>query len=316
MPASLEEQGESAGQGQSASTEEATAAAPPAVSITYETRLMVVVDEVSRFYQQCDQPLNELLLAGNRDAAMRSGLSTQFCLLQDVLDGDSPPAAVYLFTNVFYLPPDQRALLHDRLAREEACAIWIFAPGYLDPAATVDNISETTGITVKAFEKPEDATSIYILGGNYWVEEGETLNIPGSWSPLFYIDDPDADSLTQYKASSKVSSAVRYTDTGWTSIYVAMPSLTPGLLREILRILEQPIVFRAMNITQFDTVHVGKDLIAVHGKQIGERTIELDTIYDVQDLLNPAIGWPKKDSFVMPLETGETRLLRLSPPKD
>lgn len=286
---------------------------PDLPDVPYETGLVVVVDEVSRFFQQCDA-LNQTLLNANRDTAMRAGLPTQFVLLQDVLEGRSPPAPVYLFMNVFYLPHDQRDELHYRLAREQAAAIWMYAPGYFEEGSATANVTATTGMNVVAFNAPEDAASVYTLSGN-WIKQDEAIGTSMLVQPLFHIDDPEADvPLAQYKNSGKTSVAMRYDPTGWTSVFVATPFLTPALLREILDILEIPLVFRPKAINQFDTTHVADRLIAIHARQIGERELELDGLYDVQDLLDANIGWPRRESIVIPLDTGESRLLQLNPP--
>jgi hypothetical protein len=36
-------------------------------------------------------------------------------------------------------------------------------------------------------------------------------------------------------------------------------------------------------------------------------------VCNVQDLLTPEIGWPRKRTFSIPLKTGETRLLKITP---
>lgn len=293
---------------------EEVAPPPPLQPVVYGTGMVVVVDEVSRFYQQCGQPINDILLHHNRDASMRAGVPTHFALLQDVLEGRTPLSPVYLFLNSFYLPQDQREVLHERLANEQACAIWVYAPGYVDEANALENVAATTRMNVVAFKAPEDAASQYLLQG-WWMKPEETIGTRMLVQPLFYVEDADADVLALYTASRKTSVAVKYSDEGWTSVFVATPFLTAPLLREILRILEQPMVFRHADINHFDTTHVTGDLIAVHAKQVGERTVDLDQTYDVQDLLDPNIGWPRIESFLMPLDTGDTRLLELRKPR-
>jgi len=280
--------------------------------VRHDVALKVVVDEASRFYQRSDA-INELVLLGNRDAAMRSGVSTQFTLLQDVLEDKSPPASVYLFLNAFYLPEDAREALHARLARERACAIWIYAPGYIDTQGAAANVSATTGMRVRGFDAPEDVVYVYSLTGS-WIREEESFGSPLEVHPLFYVDDPEADVLATYKASEKPSVAMRYMDAGWTSVYVAAPSISPGLLREILSILEVPNYMRPLRINHFDTIHVGDHLLGIHARQIGERAVELDGVFNIHDLLDPAVGWPQRQTFHMPLKTGETRLLQFTEP--
>lgn len=274
--------------------------------------MAVVVDELSRFYQRCDEKVNELLLHQTVDAALRSGMPTRFCLLQDVLDDRIAPAPVYLFLNAFFLPDDDRQRLHEILTREQASAIWMYAPGYLNGRESAANISATTRMEVKQFDGAARNGSYFILPGP-WVGQDEAFGQVQEWAPLFYIDDPKVDVLAKYVDSGKASLGIKFLDEGWTSVYVAEPLLTPPVLREILRILEQPLCFREGAYGFFDSAWMGRGLFALHAQESGERVVDLGRYYDVQDLFDARIGWPQKRSFVMNLNIGETRLMQLTP---
>ncbi len=272
----------------------------------------VVVDEDSRFYQQCDAKVNALLLNGGRDAVLRAGVPSRFVLLRDVIEGLAPPAPVYLFTNAFRLSAADRKSLQERLARENACAIWLYAPGYIDSVGSVDNICATTGMTVKAFEKPALSSSVFRIPGQF-LAENTVIGLPETWNPLFYIEDQGADVLAQYKASGKASIAVKSQPAGWTSVYVAEPCIVPGLVCELLRILEQPLFVQPGEVNCYDAVYAGGHLLAIHGSQEGKRTVGLGAFFDIEDLFDSSIGWVQKDGFLLPLHTGETRLFSLKP---
>lgn len=290
--------------------EDPAAGKPP---FTHSLPLAIVVDETSRFYQRCDDKLNSVILEGARNVAVRSGMATRYCLLQDILEDRIAPAPAYLFLNCFRMTPDERARLHEILGREQAAAIWLYAPGYLDEnTASADNITETVRMHVQAFEKPTQAGSTFELPGP-WVQQSEPFGSAVEWGPLFYIDDPDVDILAKYAATKQPSIAVRFLEEGWTSVYVAEPGLSPPVLREILRILEQPMYLRENSANFFDAVQVGRGMLAIHANETGERSVDLGAYYDLQDLFDPQIGWPQQHTFIMPINTGETRLLQLTP---
>ncbi len=272
----------------------------------------VVVDEDSRFYQQCDVKVNTLLLNGGRDAVLRAGVPARFVLLRDVIEGLVPPAPVYCFTNAFRLSAADRTSLQDRLGREKACAIWLYAPGYIDTGAAAANISATTGMTVKTFDKPATSSSVFMIPGQF-LAENAVLGQPETWNPLFYVDDPEADVLAQYKSSGKPSIAVKPQPSGWTSVYVAEPGIAPALVCELLRILEQPLFVQPGDDNFYDAVYASGHLLAVHGSQAGKRTVALGGFYDIVDLFDSSIGWVQKDGFLLPLRAGETRLFSLKP---
>ena len=273
--------------------------------------LMVVVDEMSRFYQQGEPRLNEILLCAARDAAVRAALPLQFCLLQDVLDDIADPMPVYLFLNAFRLTDPERERLHARLAREHATAIWLYAPGYISGTADVAHVAKTVGMKVDVFEGSAKTGSLFVLQGR-GMREGEEFGNALEIQPLFFIQDPDADVLAQYRHADRASVAMRQTDGGWTSVFCADPNLTPELLREILSLLDQHLYLPTGG--PVDAVHAGGRLIAVHARGAGDHMVALNGLFNVTDLFDPATGWVNRDGFVFGMKNGETRLFQLSMP--
>ena len=272
--------------------------------------LTVVVDEASNFYLQCAERINGLLLQRGRDAALRSGASTRFHLLRDVIEGVAPPTPVYLFLNTFCLSDEDRARLHSRLALEQACAIWMYAPGYFNDHPDVENIRMTTGMDVRAFEGPAQAGSIYLLSGHYMQAE-QPFGLQELWEPLFYVEpEEDTDFLARYQAhENKGSVAILTLPEGWTSVYIAEPELTPALLSEILSLLEQHLYPNAVEGVYFDAVFARDDILSLHASRAGKRSLYFGSFYDIEDQLDADIGWFQKDAILVPLRTGETRLL-------
>ena len=119
-----------------------------------EGGLYVVTDNESRFYQRRDQDLNQWLIAGTRNAALKLGAPVRFVSFDDLLDGDLDRPDAYLFVNVFKVTQQDRARLHERFAREAAAAIWLYASGYFDGSSySVEHLSATTGVGVAAFDE-------------------------------------------------------------------------------------------------------------------------------------------------------------------
>ncbi len=318
-PPAIPEEGatDSAEDGEDASLEEGEndlewegSANPLPVPFTAST-MTVAVDESSRFYQQCDTKLNEIILFQSREAAFKAGLSLRFYLLKDVIQGLTEPTPVYLFPNAFHLTQEDRVKLHARLAKEHAIALWLYAPGYIDQQPDPKNIAETVRMNIVPFAGGSDTGSSYSLEGR-WLKQGEAFGGALSISPLFYIDDSEADALALYRASNKVSIAMR-TQGGWSSVYIAEPSLTPEVLREILRLFEQHLYIGPTEQKLTETIYATGNYVAIHARQAGERMITLGRFCNVEDLFDPSIGWPEKDSFYLPLKAGETRLIKLSP---
>ena len=273
--------------------------------------LAVVVDEESRFVEGCAGDLNELLLTQVRDSAARAGLPVKYYLLRDVVSGKAPGADLYLFLNAFKLGAEDRVRLRAVLEANQANAIWMYAPGYFgDDGASVENIAQLTGIQVKAFEGPEKTGSTFVLTGK-WMEKDETFGGGMTVEPLFYIEDENADMLAKFTASGKPSVAAKFFEDGWGSVLCAEPALTPQMLREILGILEVFLCYQPGVQNFYDTFFFGEGFIGVHGKESGERTLELDRPADITDVMSPDVGWQRRRVITLPLKTGDTRLLRI-----
>ncbi|MBX3178202.1 MAG: hypothetical protein KF886_12630 [Candidatus Hydrogenedentes bacterium] len=275
--------------------------------------VQVVVDERSQFLLRPEAGV-EAHLHANRDALLQSGASVAFNLLDDVLDGRTMPAPVYVFLNAYQLAAADVKRLHARFAEEKATAIWVYAPGYLDVTMNRNNVRDTVGMEIKEFDGPAPGGSVYALSGGQWIGAGQAFGDPRLLQPLFYIDDPEADVLANYQTGEKPSVAIRTMEEGWTSVYVAEPRLSAPLVREILRILEQPLYFRPGRERFFDTTIVAPGLLAVHAAESGERIVNAGGIYDIVDLFDSSIGWPQKESFVHSFKKGETRLFELAAP--
>ncbi len=272
--------------------------------------ITVVVDEASKYYLQCAEHMNIGLLQRGRDAVLRTGVSARFHLLRGVIDGVAPPTPIYLFLNAFQLSADDRARLHARFAMEQACAIWVYAPGYFGMTPDVENISATTGMKVRAFEGPTQSGSRFILSGQHLQNE-QDFGTQEQWAPLFYIEKTDdVDFLARYEADEKKGSVAMVTlPEQWTSLYIAEPELSPALLSELVRILEVPLFPNTSEGIYYDAVFARGPLLAVHASQEGKRSISLNRFCNIEDQLDPRIGWFQKESILIPMRTGETRLL-------
>jgi hypothetical protein len=275
------------------------------------SELAVVVDEPSRFVEGCAGELNELLLAQARDSAARAGLPVKYYLLRDVVSGKAPGADFYLFLNAFKLGAEDRVRLRAQLESNQANAIWMYAPGYFgDEGASVENIAQLTGIQVKAFDGPETTGSTFALTGK-WMEKDAAFGGGMTLAPLFYIEDENADMLAKFTASGRPSIATRFFEEGWGSVLCTEPALTPQMLREILGILEVFLCYQPGAQNFYDAFFFGNGFIGLHGKESGERTLELDRPADITDVMSPEVGWQRRRAIALPLKTGDTRLLKI-----
>ena len=281
-------------------------------------QLTVVVDEASRFHQACDGSINQQLLQLLPGDALGIGVPVQVCLLSDLLAGNVAPTPFYLFLNVFALPPDNRELLHAIMRGTGATAIWVYAAGYSDgETLSADNVAATVSMGVKGFDEPVPAGSVVTLAGT-WIPVGTEFGDGTPWAPSFYIDDEDVNVVATYAGSGEASVAIAFLgnndeENTWTSVYCAVPAMPTGLLREILRMLDAFQYMRSAPPESDDFYYFGRNTLGIHARVTGERIIDLGSIYDVRDLLDPTMGWPEIRHLAVPVEAGQTRIFKVMP---
>ena len=272
--------------------------------------ITLVVSERASFVVRGSVSVYAKTVAASRDAVYRCGAPARTVLLQDMFEEVNTPTPVYLFANAFRLTQSERRVLRARLAREGACAIWLYAPGYFDELGSATaGITEITGIRV-ADAGPGGTAARYALDGTY-LKQGSTWGDAEPWAPRFAVDDLDADALAHYADGGKVCVAVKPQPDGWTSILIVTPEITAALLAELLSILEQPILVQAEDGISFDTVYASENLLAVHAGASGRRTVNLGRFADTRDLLDDTFSWSRKDTFPLQVRLGETRLLQI-----
>lgn len=283
--------------------------------------ISLVVDERSRAYERESDIFGANLLLEARDAASRAGVRVNCVLLDDLLSGMVAMTPVCIFLNAFYLSEDDRQHLHAMLESSQATAIWLYAPGCFGGTATLaEGIGATTGLTVRQQEEPASSGSVFLLDAKF-IHEGESFGESRVWNPLFYIEEDGGDDVTvlaHFRETERASIAVRFMPEGWTSVYLAEPTLTPALLRQLLMILEIPVLLMCPEDIAPDVSHFGHNLIVLHAQEETgrDRALELPAPFHIQDLLNAKIGWPDKQLLRFSMRFGETRILGLQPAQE
>ena len=109
-----------------------------------------------------------------------------------------------MFLNPFCLEPKRRAALKEKLRRDGRVALWLYAPGYIDPDREaplhVDNMTDLTGIT---FAQSDSAWGPFMHVTDF--AHPITRGLPQDWfwgttnpvGPTFHVEDPAAVALGQ-----------------------------------------------------------------------------------------------------------------------
>lgn len=256
----------------------------------------VFLDDESFFYESNRNNIDLPLIWQQRVISLnRFGASHDVYLLNDLLEGRLPTYKLYVFLNAFHLDTQRRRLLKDILETTHATALWLYAPGYQNRAASgaVLGTDWMTDLTGFQFGK----------GGSYWapfmhvtqfdhpITRGISQDLfwgtTRSLAPIFHLADSEATVLGEVvyglgrcKPGLGVKQINPDSDRSWNSVYVATPNLPPQLLRGIAR-------FAGVHLynEDGDVLYATPELLSVHTVSGGKRTFQLpervEVVYDL-----------------------------------
>jgi len=303
--------------------------------------IAVVLDESSFTYFGDGEPLfNALLTAQKQWEFAFIGAPWDPYLLSDMGNPNLRDYKLYIFLNTFHVTPQEREAIQERLKRNGATAVWVYAPGYIQNNLSVANIQALTGIHVdeadsagelrvdiSSFDTPYTrglhtptayGTDVNVENIKHWYDHQLYLKDPRDPSlqrdlpgfrinPRFWSNDPQAQVLGTLAGLNKPGLVVKHMP-GWTSIYSSAPILPAALLRNIAR---------AAGCTIYsdggDVVYANREFLAVYSPAGGSRTIHLPERSDVTDLLADKVLAKNASEFPVELPPNTTLLLKLQP---
>lgn len=250
------------------------------------SEIAVFVDDESYFYESLKTSLDIPLIFHQRLKGLpRMGAPYDVYHLDDLLGGKLKPYKFYIFLNAFRLDEKRRSALKNELRRDNRVALWIYAPGYIDEEASLDNMRELTGFSFGMGKQPwssfmhitdfSHAITANLSQDMFWGTESLI-------SPHFHIEDSEATILGQvvYSQGSCVPGMGVKTFPDWTSIYIASPDIPAPVLRGIARFANVHLYNE-----DGDIIYVSHNLLGVHTVSGGGRTFNLPGkaghIYDI-----------------------------------
>ncbi|MCC6446831.1 MAG: beta-galactosidase [Armatimonadetes bacterium] len=276
----------------------------------FAPEIAVITDEASPLYLRPRSPVNAALLSNLREPLARIGAPVGWWLLEDFLNGKVRRARLYIFQNAFVLTASQRVRIQSILKRQKATAIWLYAPGYIDPEtgrADTAHIGALTGIPVKPL--PESLEDVLEPVGNFAQSRGITglfgsqrRDLKSQWS----VEKAEGvDPFAVYTGGGGLVGAAVTEKDGWRSIYFASLYVPAHWLRGIARTAGVRIYCESDDIILGDGRY-----LSVTASADGEKTIRLpeeSVVYDALTGDKLASG----RQVGLSLKKGETRLLRL-----
>ncbi|MFZ2641189.1 MAG: hypothetical protein WA117_09355, partial [Verrucomicrobiia bacterium] len=238
----------------------------------------------------------------NQIATMpQSGAPWDFCLLSDIGDARLPDYKLYVFLNAFRVDAARREAILRKLKRNNATALFVYAPGYFDAeGVSLNNMRSLTGIHI-AKDDAEGVPQVTLDGDI--VVGAKNLKV----SPLFYADDPDAQVIGRLVGSQRAGLVVKKMD-GWKSVYSAAMALPPSLMRRIAREAGVHIWLESD-----DALYTDGQFLGVHAATDGAKRVLLPSNCTAANAITGKDVPVDNRTVSLTMKHAETILLRLNP---
>lgn len=276
--------------------------------------------------QQTSSDLVEML----RSYVMaRAGFSYDQYYHNDMANPDMPPHKMYVFVNTLVLSKNERDMIRERLRREHAVAVWLWAPGFCDPfddkKMSVEHITELTGFRIGMID--DCFSPMFRWNGEkhplsegldrrmpYGVMDerrlrglgvGETANTDAYLFPLFFPDDPDSVTLASFLDNGHPAVSVKEYD-GFTSVYYGGKSISHDTLRAFAR-------FAGANIwcESGDVTYIGRNYVTFHASSAGRKTLHLPVPCEVWEVYENKCMGENVTDVSFEVYFGETKMFRI-----
>ena len=243
------------------------------------SEVALLMDEASIAYLSYRaSPLIRDLIRGTYTCTTMAGMPCDLYLASDLHNADMPDYKVYIFANLFYAGAEMRAAIDRKVKRNNAVAVWLYAPGLLsEDGADVAGMKALTGMSLTMANEPADLQMNIIEPFGPIGRVAAGLDTYREVSPWFEVADPEARIIGT--VAGKPALAVKEFD-GWRSVYSLTP-LTPDRLREICDYAGVHIYSRTN-----DVLAANAGFVMLHTAGAGDKEIRLPGVYNVTELLS------------------------------
>lgn len=204
-----------------------------------------------------------------------------------------PDYKLYVFFNTFALTDEERKSIKEKLKKNNAVALWIYAPGIINLESSkkfdVKHMSELIGINMiqvnekwpTKFQPHESSTLLgnlnpdIMYGSNTRKPHGNILvnfkTIDTYVSPLFYADDKNAKHEAYYLLNGYPAVTSKFVD-GFYSIYHGAKMVRSDFIREVAKFAGVHIYSESE-----DVIYVNNNYLTIHASTTGTKKITFKT---------------------------------------
>lgn len=252
----------------------------------------------------------------------------------DMANPDMPSYKLYIFVNTYVLSSEEQAVIQKKLREDHAVAVWMYAPGYVDPMSedkmSVKAMSGLTGMhmemicdsfdpTIRFDGEDHPVTALFDSRQTYgrFAEQvknnfnlsksgqpHDLLHFDSYLYPLFYVHDDDAAVLAHFAVNGLPAVALKECD-GYTSIYYGPKYIEHTVLRNLAKYAGAHIWCETDDVT-----YVGRNYITFHAASGGTKTLRFPTPVTVTEVYEGKCYGENVTEITFPVHMGETKMFR------
>lgn len=243
----------------------------------------------------------------------------------DMADPGMPDYKLYVFCNTFMLSDDERNVIREKLRKNNATALFLYAPGIINPDSktklSAENIYNLTGIkcvmdkgkTSPAFKKCHDNFEIETnkIYGLFFERERNNISFHTRHPyrsylyPGIFAKDEDATVLARFCQNGEP--AVTMKDAGgYTSVLCGAKYANAEVLRAVAKLAGCHIYEEAGNV-----LYANPNYITLHASHSGKVKIKLPAKKDVWEVYENKCYGKSTDVIEYEAIYGETKMFKL-----
>ncbi len=270
----------------------------------FSPEVAIITDEDSFFCLRNGNAITAPSISGIRLQFNRMGCPVGLYLMEDVCDGLLPDGVRFLvFLNAYRVTDEQLVAL--RRATAGKSALWMYAPGYVNEDASVDNIRRLLGFQV--VWAPEGTAARVAVSQDAPAPlqglAGSAFGSAGQVTPLFSVapGQEGVVSLGTFEGTEHVALAMRKEAAG-TTVFCGGLDVSADAFRELARDAGVHIYCESN-----DVISARPGFVTIHASEAGQKTLHFPEPVALQDLYSgEKLAAAREHSFAM--ERGDTRV--------
>ena len=243
----------------------------------------------------------------------------------DITDPAMPDYKLYVFVNMLTATAEERKAIHEKLRKNNATAVWLWASGIFDPEAekklSTENIKALTGFDVEMDNAPRTGKYRIEVGSHECVKMmqprflygyrdrkrdmavGNKVEYESSMYPAFYPTEGDV--CASFVTNGKPAITVKAAD-GFTSIFHGSKSIRSDTLRSFA-------AYAGCHIycDSDDVLYTGKNYITVHSSSNGLKTIRFPKKCTLVEVYENKVYAEDIYELTIDMYLGETKMFRI-----